>query len=67
MICNAYPTLQNLYANSFLHRRVKAYQQKGLEVDIVVITTKVLKDKYYDGVHIKYMDEYQIASYFKSK
>lgn len=65
MICNAYPTLENLYANSFLHRRVKAYQQKGLEVDIVVITTKVLKDKYYDGVHIKYMDEYQIASYLQ--
>jgi len=65
MICNAYPTLENLYANSFLHRRVKAYQQKGLEVDIVVITTKVLKDKYYDGVHIKYMDEYQIASFLK--
>ena len=66
MICNAYPTLENLYANSFLHRRVKAYQQKGLDVDIVVITTKVLKDKYYDGVHIKYMDEYQIASFLKA-
>lgn len=66
MICNAYPTLENLYANSFLHRRVKAYQQRGLDVDIVVITTKVLKDKYYDGVHIKYMDEYQIASFLKA-
>lgn len=66
MICNAYPTLPNLYANSFLHRRVKAYQQKGLDVDVVVITTKVLKDKYYDGVHIKYMDEYQIASFLKA-
>lgn len=66
MICNAYPTLENLYSNSFLHRRVKAYQQEGLHVDIVVITTKVLKDKYYDGVQIKYMDEYQIASFLKA-
>ncbi|MCK1976513.1 glycosyltransferase family 4 protein [Jeotgalicoccus huakuii] len=65
MICNAYPTMGNLYANSFLHRRVKAYQQKGLFVDVVVITTKVKKDEFYDGVHIKYMDEYQIASYLQ--
>lgn len=65
LISNAYPTLDNLYSNSFLHRRVKAYQDKGLKVDVVVLTTRVIKDKFYDGVHIKYMDEYQIASYLK--
>ncbi|KKK33989.1 hypothetical protein WN59_10345 [Salinicoccus sediminis] len=65
LICNAYPTVEKVYANGFLHRRVKSYQRAGLDVDVIVITTKVLKDKFYDGVHIKYMDEYQIASYMK--
>lgn len=65
LVCNAYPTVEKVYANGFLHRRVKSYQKAGLDVDVIVITTKVLKDKFYDGVHIKYMDEYQIASHLK--
>src|SRR5699024_11358167 len=65
LICNAYPTVEKVYANGFLHRRVKSYQRAGLDVDVIVITTKVLKDRFYDGVHIKYMDEYQIASHMK--
>ncbi|WP_411843687.1 glycosyltransferase family 4 protein [Salinicoccus sp. HZC-1] len=65
LVCNAYPTIEKVYANGFLHRRVKSYQKAGLHVDVIVITTKVLKDKFYDGVHIKYMDEYQIASHLK--
>lgn len=65
MICNAYPTKEKVYANGFLHRRVKAYSKYGIDVDVIVITTRVLRDRFYDGVHIKYMDEHQIASYLK--
>ena len=63
LISNAYPTAEKLYANAFLHRRVKAYAECGLDITVVVITTRVLKDKYYDGVRIKYMDTHEIASH----
>ncbi|MFP3470973.1 hypothetical protein R0J90_13105, partial [Micrococcus sp. SIMBA_144] len=67
MICNAYPTQDKVYANGFLHRRVKAYRTYDIDIDVIVITTKVMRDKFYDGVHIKYMDEHQIASYLKEE
>ncbi|MCG1009982.1 glycosyltransferase family 4 protein [Salinicoccus sp. ID82-1] len=65
MICNAYPTRDKVYANGFLHRRVKAYQTYGIEVDVIVMTTRVMKDRFHDGVHIKYMDQHQVASFLK--
>lgn len=34
VICNAYPSEQALYRNGFIHRRVKAYQEAGLEVEV---------------------------------
>lgn len=67
MICNAYPTQDKVYANGFLHRRVKAYRTYDIDINVIVITTKVMRDKFYDGVHIKYMDEHQIASYLKKE
>lgn len=63
LISNAYPTQEKVYANGFLHRRVKSYEARGLNITVIVITTRVLKDKYYDGVHIKYMDEHEIRSH----
>lgn len=63
LIANAYPNKDRIYSNAFLHRRVKAYQQAGLDVEVVVMSTKVIHDEVFDGVTIKYMDEYQIADY----
>ncbi|ARQ06526.1 Glycosyl transferases group 1 [Macrococcoides canis] len=63
LITNAYPSEDKIYSNAFIHRRVKAYQQAGLEIEVVVMTTKVKFDVEYDGVTVKYLDEYQIADY----
>ncbi|MGV2874588.1 glycosyltransferase family 4 protein [Macrococcus capreoli] len=63
MITNAYPTKDKIYSNAFLHGRVKAYQQRGHEIEVIVMSTKVVFDETYDGVTIKYFDEYQIADY----
>lgn len=37
VITNAYPHPRQLYRNGFIHRRVKAYIENGLKVDIFVI------------------------------
>ncbi|OKX86073.1 glycosyltransferase family 4 protein [Corynebacterium glutamicum] len=34
VICNAYPSDKALYRNGFIHRRVKAYQQAGIGVEV---------------------------------
>jgi len=34
VICNAYPSEQALYRNGFIHRRVKAYKEAGLNVEV---------------------------------
>ena len=34
VICNAYPSEQALYRNGFIHRRVKAYKEAGLDVEV---------------------------------
>ncbi|WP_309105147.1 glycosyltransferase family 4 protein [Microbacterium sp.] len=34
VIANAYPSDRALYRNGFIHRRVKAYQEAGLEVEV---------------------------------
>lgn len=34
VICNAYPSEKALYRNGFIHRRVKAYQEADLDVEI---------------------------------
>ncbi|TDL93358.1 glycosyltransferase [Macrococcus brunensis] len=63
LVANAYPNKDRIYSNTFLHRRVKSYQQKGLEVEVVVMSTKVIHDEIFDGVTVKYMDEYQLTDY----
>ncbi|WP_414051185.1 glycosyltransferase family 4 protein [Macrococcus animalis] len=63
LITNAYPNKEKIYSNAFLHGRVKAYQKYGHEVEVIVMSTKVAFDEEYDGVTIKYLDEYQIADY----
>lgn len=34
VVCNAYPSEQALYRNGFIHRRVKAYKEAGLDVEV---------------------------------
>ena len=63
LITNAYPNKEKIYANAFIHRRVKGYQAHGLNITIVVFTTKIKRDEYYDGVKIMYMDEAQLYNH----
>ncbi|MCG3413389.1 glycosyltransferase family 4 protein [Staphylococcus massiliensis] len=65
LIANSYPNKDKIYSNAFLHRRVKGYQEHGLDVKVVVFTTKVKRDEYYDGVHVMYMDEGQLYNHLK--
>lgn len=38
IITNAYPHPAALYRNGFIHRRVKAYQEKGINIEIFVLS-----------------------------
>ncbi|PCF84893.1 glycosyltransferase family 4 protein [Staphylococcus delphini] len=65
LITNTYPSKDKIYANGFLHRRVKGYQQYQLDVTVVVFTTKIKRDTYYDGVKVMYMDEAQLYNHLQ--
>jgi len=53
VIANEYPSKEKRYANGFVHRRVKFYQEAGLEVDVVAFGKRVRPDVYdFDGVKV---------------
>lgn len=54
VICNAYPSEENIYRNGFIHRRVKSYINKGYNVEIFYLHPHFYtKDSYeYDGVKV---------------
>lgn len=45
IITNAYPHEDQLYRNGFIHRRVKAYLDEGLKVDVFVLHPAYKKQK----------------------
>ena len=54
VICNAYPSGNDLYRNGFIHRRVKGYQESGLQVK-VFYNHEPVTDAYqytFDGVDV---------------
>lgn len=53
VLANEYPSKRKQYANGFVHRRVKYYQEQGFNVDVVAFGKRVEKDVYdYDGVKV---------------
>ncbi|MDU1461390.1 MAG: glycosyltransferase family 4 protein [Corynebacterium sp.] len=54
VICNAYPSEDNLYRNGFIHRRVKGYLGAGLAVDVFYNhqPVDVAYEYCFDGVHV---------------
>lgn len=53
IVANEYTTLENQYANGFIHRRIKLYQEAGLNVDVMAFGKRLKKDVYiYDGVNV---------------
>lgn len=55
LITNAYPHEEQLYRNGFIHRRVKAYQEKGLDIEVFVLhgSFKKFEEYTFDGVQVK--------------
>lgn len=54
LVCNGYPSDGNLYRNAFLHRRVLAYRQHGIGVDVFVVRCGAeLGDYEFDGVLVR--------------
>lgn len=53
VIANEYPNYGQEYGNGFVHRRVRAYQQSGAEVDVVSYGKRRRRGIYeYDGVSV---------------
>ncbi|ANU32665.1 glycosyltransferase [Corynebacterium glutamicum] len=57
VLTNIYPSFENLYRNGFVHSRVKAYQDEGLDVAVVCLTeSPIPRFREYDGVLVYEMD-----------
>lgn len=53
VLANEYSSAGKQYANGFIHRRVKLYQEAGFDVDVVAFGKRVKPDVYiYDGVPV---------------
>lgn len=53
VISHAYPTLENPYPNGFVHRRIKAYQARGVNVVVAIANPNLaLEIREYDGVKV---------------
>lgn len=53
ILANEYPSKRKRYANGFVHRRVKYYQENGADVDVMAFGKRVERDIYgYDGVKV---------------
>lgn len=59
IVCNAYPSKDAIYRNGFIHRRVKAYQKKGYEVDVFYLHLNATQQEVYkyDGVNVTFGNE----------
>lgn len=55
VIANAYPSDDELYRNGFIHRRVKAYQQADIDVDVFYehAPARVSREYEFDGVRVR--------------
>lgn len=54
LICNDYPSRNDIYKNGFIHRRVKSYQKNDIVVVVFCVNNKFtsLKHENYDGVNV---------------
>lgn len=54
VVCNAYPSNENIYRNGFIHRRVKSYMRKGYTVEIFYLHPHFYTEDFYeyDGVKV---------------
>lgn len=63
VLTNIYPSYDNLYRNGFVHSRVKAYQENGLEVAVVCLTdSPIPRFREFEGVLIYEIDRRALAN-----
>ncbi|UTH14489.1 glycosyltransferase family 4 protein [Macrococcus equipercicus] len=48
VVCNAYPSDENIYQNGFIHRRVKSYQKKGFTVEVYYLKQTAHEEEEYN-------------------
>ncbi len=57
VVANGYPRAGDLYRNAFVHRRVKLYQARGINVDVVWVSSSLQRHSYaFDGVRVTICD-----------
>ncbi len=66
VLTNIYPSNEDLYRNGFVHRRVKNYEEYGVNCDVFTITkNKFLGSYKFDGITVNYGDEEVLIKYLK--
>ena len=65
VICNAYPSETALYRNGFIHRRVKAYLEAGIGVQVFYNHQPISKPYTYsfDGIEIRVGNHLELERY----
>ncbi|MES9685864.1 glycosyltransferase family 4 protein, partial [Gottfriedia acidiceleris] len=68
IITNAYPHPDALYRNGFIHRRVKAYQEKGINIEIFVISPAYNEtEKYtYEDVNVTRGNKHHLQAFLST-
>lgn len=68
VVANAYPSPDNLYRNPFVHRRIKAYQAAGKEVEVFAVGPNAAPSDYvYDGVQVRIGDVERYTAYLRQE
>ncbi len=61
VVVNGYPRAGDLYRNAFVHRRVRAYMDRGIGVDVVWVTSQRPRESYeHDGVRVDVCDSFTL-------
>src|SRR5699024_8386996 len=74
LICNEYPSDNDIYKNGFIHRRVKLYLKNNINVIVFCVNIRVsnFNSEDYDGIIVlrgnqshyeKYIKETEFSSY----
>lgn len=69
VVCNAYPSSGNLYRNGFIHRRVSAYRDLGIEVEVYYHHEPVSGwyEYEFEGIHVTVGNKTALARYVRHR
>lgn len=68
LITPGYPSLENKYNTAFVHTRIKAYQEAGIPVDVVVCNEiPDIKQYTFEGVHVFKCDYFYLRELLQKR